>query len=625
MLRGFKGNGWSFILKYEDSDGIVKETILSFQILSRPDTLYELAGEGLVIFPGAVKELARYLTLQTDEPDMPRVRLQRTLGFFRVQREGQPDAWGFMMPNRCIWPRLEASDDTEAPVPIIPEEVRFCPERDSRAHEAYRSSDTLENWQELMRPLSGNPMLVFALCVALAGPFQSVAGLDNVIFHFFGDSSTGKTTALQIAVTVWGCGLDPQSSGGRATLVERWNATANAMEPLAAAHSGIVLVIDELGSSGDLAISVYNVTAGQGKARMQKIGGLRSTDQWTLFILSAGEVSMQEKIENTAKRKAKTGEIIRALDIPVGALPTNMNLSKDDERLLVERVKAQCGEMFGTAGPAFIQAVCDYFQSEQALREWLDQNSTALFEKLIDYAVASGRTLGAAHKRAMRRFSFVGAVGTLAAQAGILPFDEGLIETTMLTISDAWLSALPVLSEGERAVESIRSYLLRYNSQILRYDEWQQQGFPASERPNSMKAIKKGGYFLFDADQLGHACEDTSSRAALAYLKENGILEYEDNKTTKRINMAGLDIKRQPFYVINASKLLSGSADDATGSLDEIDDAAQNEGTEESPATAAHAHRLWTDPRPLRAMPTRSVLRSKAAAKNTGDDSLTNL
>ena len=50
----------------------------------------------------------------------------------------------------------------------------------------------------------------------------NATGIDTIIVHLHGRSSTGKTFRLQAAASLWGKPLDPQTAGNDVTLIERW-------------------------------------------------------------------------------------------------------------------------------------------------------------------------------------------------------------------------------------------------------------------------------------------------------------------------------------------------------------------------------------------------------------------
>jgi putative DNA primase/helicase len=72
----------------------------------------------------------------------------------------------------------------------------------------------------------GNSRLAFAVACAFAGPLLRPAGMESGGFHYRGDSSSGKTTALKVAASVY----------GGAGYLQRWRTTDNALEAIAAQH-----------------------------------------------------------------------------------------------------------------------------------------------------------------------------------------------------------------------------------------------------------------------------------------------------------------------------------------------------------------------------------------------------
>ena len=69
---------------------------------------------------------------------------------------------------------------------------------------AFAVSGTAEEWRDSVAALaSGNSWLLFALSVAFAGALADVVGEDSGGFHLRGGSSSGKSTALKAAASVW--------------------------------------------------------------------------------------------------------------------------------------------------------------------------------------------------------------------------------------------------------------------------------------------------------------------------------------------------------------------------------------------------------------------------------------
>ena len=101
---------------------------------------------------------------------------------------------------------------------------------------------------------------MFAASQAFAGPLLDVVGEPSGGFHLRGNSSIGKTTALDLAVSVWG---NPQK------VRRTWRSTINAMEGLAMVSNDNVLTLDELGQvdAKDAGETAYMLANG-----MQQVG-----------------------------------------------------------------------------------------------------------------------------------------------------------------------------------------------------------------------------------------------------------------------------------------------------------------------------------------------------------------
>ena len=92
-------------------------------------------------------------------------------------------------------------------------------------------------WRDRIGALCvGNSRLVFAVACAFAGPLLRPAGMESGGFHIRGDSSSGKTTALRLAASVY----------GGPSYMQRWRTTDNALEAIAAQHCDSLLILDEL-------------------------------------------------------------------------------------------------------------------------------------------------------------------------------------------------------------------------------------------------------------------------------------------------------------------------------------------------------------------------------------------
>src|SRR4028118_1813450 len=183
------------------------------------------------------------------------------------------------------------------------------------ARSPFVAKGSLDHWRDqIARPSEFNSRLAFSISAALAGPLLWLTGAEGGGFHIFGSSSQGKTTALEVAASVWGRG----EKGG---FVNTWRGTANGMEGMAAMDSDATLILDEIGQADakTVAEACYMLAQGIGKNRANRTGGARVSNQWRVLILSSGEITVSAKIAEERGRRSAAGQMIRLLDMPSDA------------------------------------------------------------------------------------------------------------------------------------------------------------------------------------------------------------------------------------------------------------------------------------------------------------------
>jgi Domain of unknown function (DUF927)/Bifunctional DNA primase/polymerase, N-terminal len=187
--------------------------------------------------------------------------------------------------------------------------------QESKDHR-FGTSGTLAEWQEQIGYCAGNSRLVFAVAAAFAAPLLYLMGEEGGGFHLYGEGSMGKTTAIEVAGSVWG--------GGERGYKRSWNTTGNAIAKTALAHNDALLCLDEISEvQGHLAEIAFQLTNGEGKARLTKDAVAKEVDHWLLLYLSTGNKTLADKIAeqafkvSTAKETGGLG--VRLLDIPADA------------------------------------------------------------------------------------------------------------------------------------------------------------------------------------------------------------------------------------------------------------------------------------------------------------------
>jgi putative DNA primase/helicase len=300
------------------------------------------------------------------------------------------------------------------------------------AHNPFCLRGTPDGWRDTIGAWSrGNTRLMLALCASFAGALLEPANMESGGINWTGQSSTGKTTALVAAGSVWGKG---SSSGG---YVLSWRATSNGLEGLAALHSDTVLCLDEIGQAPGRTImeAAYMLANGMGKARAFQDGSAKTVKSWRCMVLSTGEKGLAEKIAEEG-RKVQAGQSVRLIDIPADA-GANMGIFEDihdfdSPQAFADALKTAAATNYGHAARKFIGKIQEHRDTALSeLHEFMTNGAPLLCPDDADGQV----------KRVARRFLLCAAAGEMAAEWRILPWEKGEAPEAVKTCFDAWLES----------------------------------------------------------------------------------------------------------------------------------------------------------------------------------------
>jgi uncharacterized protein (DUF927 family) len=202
---------------------------------------------------------------------------------------------------------------------------------------AYNSMGSLDDWKrKVAEPARGNSRLILAISAGFAAPLLYPTREESGGLHLRGGSSTGKSTALVVASTVWG-------GGGSNGYVRQWRATDNGLEGLATGHSDTLLCLDELSQIDAKAAgaAAYMLANNSGKTRANRNGESRTPQHWRNFFISSGEISLADKLgEDGRNGRAAAGQQVRVIDIPAdaGATKASSRTCMGSHREMLSRV-----------------------------------------------------------------------------------------------------------------------------------------------------------------------------------------------------------------------------------------------------------------------------------------------
>lgn len=546
LTRDERNSSWGILLRWRDSEGLEHEWAM-------PRAL--LAGDG--------KEIrARLLDggLSIEPHRHAREALMQYLG------EAKPDAL-----VRCVtrigW--HPGADGTA--VFVLPDAVfsshsgeRVMLQSASELVHAFRVAGTDEQWRaEIGSRAVGNSRLVFAISTAFGATLLDLASEPSGGVNLQGKSRGGKSTALRAAGSVWG-------GGGVNGYVQQWRATPNALEWVAASHCDVLLALDELGQvdgheAGEITYSLANET---GKTRATREGGQRSTQSWRTLILSTGEVSVVDKIQEAGQR-ARAGQEVRLVDVPADA-GAGLGLFEELHgfgtadafaRALTDATR----QSYGLPGRTFLSSLVAWIAEvgrDKAAR-YVSDHQREIIERCVP-AGASGQVLSVA-----RRFGLIAAGGELATRFEVTGWREGEAVRAADQCFRAWLErrGTPGALEDATAIRQVGKFLAQHAAS--RFAEPWVDNKTRKERVIHNRAGFKREVgqdaveFLILPDVWAdEVCAGIDARAAAVTLRARGfLLPGEGGKNQASVRVPG-EGKRMRVYRISGTILEDQDAGD---------------------------------------------------------------
>lgn len=404
----------------------------------------------------------------------------------------------------------------------------------------YAVSGTVEEWREKIgRECEGEAYLTFAVSAALAAPFLRKIGLEGGGFHFQGESSTGKTTLLRVAGSVWGDGK----------FLRSWRATDNAMETMAQEKNDCLLCLDEIAMVAPTAAgqAAYMLAQGEGKGRLKKTGDARSRMGWRLLFLSTGEIGLEEKIgELGADNGTKAGQQIRTLSIPVeGEFGILRRVGdRKESAAKIARLHLAVESAYGTASVGMLEEwLKDEPGNEEKIRQWM----AAFIERL-------SVGMSAQALRGIQRFAFVAAVGRLAEECGLLPF-TGQAEPAAEEMFGKWCGK--VGGGGKKSIEQdqviwkLKKFI---QSQEERFTDWVIGAMPENKARNRVgfkRSLADGvHYYIFPESWKDEVMRGLDGKEAANRALKLGVLKGQGGKTSDVTKLPGFGSTAQRVYHI---------------------------------------------------------------------------
>lgn len=206
----------------------------------------------------------------------------------------------------------------------------------------FHSAGSADAWYAAIGAVALYPKIKLAIYAALAVPLLQLLDVRNFTIEWAARTSTGKTTALRLAASVWG---RPDESAPQSAM-RTWEATQVGIERMCGVISGLPLVLDDTSlASGIVEKILYLIASGRGRSR-GTWSGLASNPAFRTIMLTTGEAPITSVTQ-------KGGAHVRVLSLR----GTPFGRADAETAALVERLKTVLLHDYGHAGPAFVQAL----------------------------------------------------------------------------------------------------------------------------------------------------------------------------------------------------------------------------------------------------------------------------
>jgi hypothetical protein len=386
---------------------------------------------------------------------------------------------------------------------------------------------------------AGNSRMIAAVGMGLAPLLLKILGIESGGILLYGASSTGKTTALNVAASVT----------GERTL-STFNATANGTEAAAEAHSDLPLLLDEMGQcdARGLANTVYMLGNEGGKIRMTKTLAARDSKTWRLLFIGTGEIPLIDHLRS-AGISTKGGVEARMPSVPadagrgLGVFDTIHQFATPQQ--FSDELKHQALQNRGCVLVAFLERLV--LVATDA--EWIERQRKrhlAITTKMIGTTLDPDGTVG----RVARRFALIQLALELAQNWAVTLFPEGQVEWAVERLFADWIEA-----RGGAGSIDIRQAMDRIKALFVSQEFGARIRHVTREREGqivqNLLAHNVGGEFLvptsvFDSEFV----RDVDRRLLIAALQKEGWLQTpigNDTRPTKLRRVPGVDGPQRVF------------------------------------------------------------------------------
>lgn len=377
------------------------------------------ADKGIDVNESNVEDVLSYIRLALSKGianDVKKIRYHETLGFC-CDDKGQIY---FKHYNLLAENDVENVENVERKMSVYNGSLDIKPKGTYEEFCEFLKTVTKDNVNlRLICALSLTPPILW-----LVSKYRS--DMESMVVNISGDSSSGKTTALMLAMSLWG---NATSTSSMNSLIKSWNSTGNAlMKSISNTnYQGFPLAIDEIGVSNirDFTNFVYAIASGKDKERLTSSSELMENAPFKTIVLSSGEISMRDNM-----RKNTIGsQLMRLIELREVRWTSSAQQSN--------YIKSYVNSHYGTFAPKYVEML---LKNIDDVIETYDDYQKQIYEEIKS-------KLGSYAERLSSKFSLI-----ITAYV----FFEGILEIEEDTLNDAFKVLTDSLDDFETEIDIAR-------------------------------------------------------------------------------------------------------------------------------------------------------------------------
>jgi putative DNA primase/helicase len=338
-LRDIESGAESLDLRFRRPEGW-HQMIVDRGVALDARQITQLASRGFPVSSATAKDLVQYLH-DLEGLNYQRIPVTHSTSHFGWQ--GKDGELGFLCGRRLVLPDgrpapLQGPEDGSGPEIVF---VGIASGDDQIADSIYVHG-SYDGWVSAIELAVAYPRVLLGLYASFVPPLLRILGAPNVMIDWWNRTTTGKTTALRLAASVWG---SPDEHAPD-SFISGWDATEVFIERACSVLTGLPLLLDETKRAKNPALVgkiLYGVAQGRGRSR-GNVKSIARTGSWRTVLLSTGE--------SRATGFTQDGGT-RARVLEIGGYPF-VRADKETGDL-VNKLNAALRANFGHAGPLFVQ------------------------------------------------------------------------------------------------------------------------------------------------------------------------------------------------------------------------------------------------------------------------------